>query len=106
MDGLLTDLAGLIDPGRPWVWLIGAVVFGLAELMVGGFLLLGGAAALLAMAGLVAVWPGTFADARLAVVAVAAVWVGAAILFRRLWGARRVRTAASDPNLLDRDREP
>ena len=106
MDGLLADLTGLIDPGRPWVWLIGAVVFGLAELIVGGFLLLGGAAALLAMAGLVAVLPTAFSDARFVVVAVAAIWVTAAIVFRRLWGARKLRTADRDPNLLDRDRKP
>jgi len=99
------EALALIDPGAPWFWLVGAAVLAGLELFVGGFLMLAGAGAFAVMAVLVWLAPGTFDGPTPVLAALAVVWIGTAILLRRILGARPGRIAARDPNLLDRDRE-
>jgi hypothetical protein len=98
------DVLALFDPGAPWFWLVGAVVLAALELLVGGFLMLAGAAAFVVMALLVWLAPGVFDGLTPVLAGLAVVWVATAIVLRRLFGARPGKIADRDPNLLDRDR--
>jgi membrane protein implicated in regulation of membrane protease activity len=100
------DVLAVLDPGAPWFWLVGGVLLAALELLVGGFLMLAGAAAFAVMAVLVWLAPGVFDGPTPVLAGLAVVWVGTAVALRRLFGARPGKVAARDPNLLDRDREP
>ncbi|HEV2746657.1 MAG TPA: NfeD family protein [Allosphingosinicella sp.] len=84
-----------LDP--PWIWLIGAALLGIAELLMPGVFLiwLAAAAAVTGFAALLLGIPLAFQFALFALLAITAVYVG-----RRWYAANPV--ASSDPLLNDR----
>ncbi|MEO9650489.1 MAG: hypothetical protein ABJ360_11875 [Roseobacter sp.] len=68
-----------------WVWLAAALLLGLAEVLLPGFIFLGFAAAAVLMAGFVTVAPPLSASALLAVFSILSLvcWIGLRLVFKK-----------------------
>lgn len=83
-----------------WAWICIALVLGVVELLVPGFIFLGFAIGALVMAGVVAVFAGINVPALLAIFAILSLlaWIGLRIAFRHQSSGARIVTRDINEN--------
>ena len=83
-----------------WVWLAAALVIGLAEVLLPGFIFLGFAIAAVLMSGVVLVAPDLGAPALLAIYGGTAVlcWIGLRVVFKKQSSGARIVTRDINDN--------
>ncbi|GIT85458.1 MULTISPECIES: NfeD family protein [Roseobacter] len=86
--------------GLWWVWLAAALVLGLAEVLLPGFIFLGFAIAAILMSGVVLIAPELGAPALLAVYGGGALicWIGLRVVFRNQSSGARIVTKDINDN--------
>ncbi len=83
-----------------WVWMALALLLGLAEVLLPGFIFLGFAVGAIAMSGVVLIFPGLGISALLAVYALLSLmgWVGLRYAFKKQSSGARVVTRDINDN--------